>query len=209
MNLMDNPFFSIIVPAHNSSQYIRKGLNSIKEQTFTDYELIIICDACIDNTVEIAKEYSNLVYEINAKTPGAARNLALDKAMGKWIIFMDDDDWFLTNQAFEKLANKCSITNKDIITFNFIHGPRGFCKGDIGWVAIWNKVWRKSFVNSKPYRFTLWDHGEDALFAKETKENATWENLNETLYYYNYPREGSIRWREEHGEFTTHEYKNI
>ena len=76
----NEPFFSIIVPEHNSSQYMRKGLDSIKEQTFKDYELIIVCDACIDNTVEIAKEYSNLIYEINEKTPGAARNLALNKA---------------------------------------------------------------------------------------------------------------------------------
>lgn len=210
MNLTkNNPFFSVIVPEHNSSQYMRKGLDSIKNQTFTDYELIIVCDACSDNTVEIAKEYSDIVYEINARTPGAARNLALDIAKGEWLLFMDDDDWFLTNQAFEKLANKCKTTTKDIITFDFIHGPNGFAGGGMGWVAVWNKAWRRSFVESKPYRFTLWDHGEDAPFAKETKENGTSENLNETLYYYNYPREGSIRWREEHGEFKVHEYKNI
>lgn len=210
MNLNDNtPFFSVIVPQHNSSHYMRKGLNSIKEQTFKNYELIIVCDACIDNTVEIAREYTNLVFEINAKTPGAARNLALDKATGEWILFMDDDDWFLDNKAFEKLFNKCKNTSKDVITFDFIEGTAGRMPGGMGYVAVWNKAWRKSFINSKPYRFTLWDHGEDALFAKETRAIATSENLNEPLYYYNYPRIGSIRWREQRGEFKIHEYKNI
>ena len=47
------PFFSVIVPAYNSAEYIRKGLDSIKEQAFTDYELIIVCDSCTDNTEEI------------------------------------------------------------------------------------------------------------------------------------------------------------
>ena len=42
---MSKPFFSVIVPAHNSEEYIGKGIASIKEQTFTDYELIIVCDA--------------------------------------------------------------------------------------------------------------------------------------------------------------------
>lgn len=45
------PFFSVIVPEHNSEKFMRKGLDSIKQQTFKDYELIIVCDACTDNTV--------------------------------------------------------------------------------------------------------------------------------------------------------------
>ena len=85
------PFFSVIVPEHNSEKFMRKGLDSIKEQTFTDYELIIVCDACTDNTVNIAKEYTDKVFEIDKKRCGAARNLGLDNAKGQWILFMDDD----------------------------------------------------------------------------------------------------------------------
>ena len=50
------PFFSVIIPAHNSAEYIRKGLDSIKEQSFTDYELIVVCDACTDKTVHVARD---------------------------------------------------------------------------------------------------------------------------------------------------------
>ena len=53
---MSNPFFSVIVPMHNSAAFMRRGLDSIREQTFTDYELIIVCDACEDNTADIARE---------------------------------------------------------------------------------------------------------------------------------------------------------
>ena len=48
------PFFSVIIPAYNSAEWIRKGLDSIKNQTFTSYEIIIICDDCHDNTADIA-----------------------------------------------------------------------------------------------------------------------------------------------------------
>lgn len=48
--------FSIIIPAHEAENRIRVALDSIKQQTFKDYELIVVCDACTDRTEEIAKE---------------------------------------------------------------------------------------------------------------------------------------------------------
>ena len=58
--------FSIIIPAFNSASYIKRALDSIKEQTFEDYELIVVCDSCIDNTKEIAEQYADKVYDITA-----------------------------------------------------------------------------------------------------------------------------------------------
>ena len=57
--MMGAPFFSVIVPEHNSAEFMRKGLDSIRDQSFTDYELIVVCDACSDNTAEIAREYTD------------------------------------------------------------------------------------------------------------------------------------------------------
>ena len=54
---MKKPFFSVIVPEHNSAEWMRKGLNSIRWQSFTDYQLIIVCDRCTDDTAKIAEEY--------------------------------------------------------------------------------------------------------------------------------------------------------
>ena len=50
--------FSIIVPAHNSEKFIDKCLDSIRKQSYTSYELIVVCDACEDKTEEVAKRYN-------------------------------------------------------------------------------------------------------------------------------------------------------
>ena len=49
--------FSIIIPAHNAADHIRNALESVAEQTFEDYETIVVCDSCTDDTEEIAKGY--------------------------------------------------------------------------------------------------------------------------------------------------------
>lgn len=199
------PFFSVIVPEHNSANFMRKGLDSIKEQTFKDYELIIVCDACNDNTVEIAQEYTDKVFEINERTAGAARNLGLDNATGEWILFMDDDDWWLHDYAFEMIANKLKTTNTDILAFSFIFKGEGYSKCG-QWIAIWNKAWRRSFIEEYHFRFPLWDHADDAGFAEEAHPKATWTYWDMPLYYYNFMHEGSLSWREKQGEFQN---KNI
>lgn len=194
------PFFSIIVPEHNSEKFMRKGLDSIKEQTFTDYELIIVCDACEDNTVQIAQEYTDKVYEINEHCCGAGRNLGLEKATGEWVLFMDDDDWWLHDYAFEMLAKKLKQTKENILCFSFIFKGRGYAKCGL-WDAIWNKVYRRSFVESKPFRFPLVPIADDSGFSADILPKASKTYWDMPLYYYNYMREGSLSWRQDQGEF--------
>ena len=62
--------FSIIIPAHNEEKHIRKALESIKQQSFKDYEVLVICDACTDNTKQIALEYTDKVWEVNCRKSG-------------------------------------------------------------------------------------------------------------------------------------------
>ena len=84
------PFFSVIVPEHNSAEYMRKGLESIRSQAFADYELIIICDKCNTKAeMEIAYEYADVLIETNYGKAGLARNAGLNVARGEWILFMD------------------------------------------------------------------------------------------------------------------------
>ena len=194
------PFFSIIVPEHNSATFMRKGLDSIKEQTFKDYELIIVCDACNDNTAEIAREYSDKVFEINEKTAGAARNLGLDNATGEWVLFMDDDDWWLHDYAFEMLAEKLKNTKENILCFSFIFKGQGYAKCNL-WDAIWNKVYRRSFIESKPFRFPLIPIADDHEFSADILPKASKTFWDMPLYYYNFMREGSLSWRQDKGEF--------
>ena len=74
---MSKPFFSVIIPAHNSQEYIRRGLETIRQQRFKDYELIIVCDACTDDTELVAKAYTEKVIVTQFGLDGMARNAGI------------------------------------------------------------------------------------------------------------------------------------
>lgn len=99
---------SIIIPAHNEEKYIENCLNSIKNQNYQNYEIIVVCDACTDNTFKIAKNYTKNVYAINARNTSKARNFGAAKARGDIFIFLDADSIISKNLLFmvEKAINK-------------------------------------------------------------------------------------------------------
>ena len=82
---------SIIIPAHNEERYVEQCLRSIKNQKFSDYEIIVICDSCTDKTKDIAKKYTKKVHEIKKKNVSAARNYGANKAKGDVLVFLDAD----------------------------------------------------------------------------------------------------------------------
>jgi len=92
------PQISIIVPVYNVESYLRKCIDSIIAQTFTDFECILIDDGSPDNCPVICDEYAakdSRIIVIHQKNKGvsAARNAGLDIARGEWIGFVDSDDW--------------------------------------------------------------------------------------------------------------------
>lgn len=186
------PKFSVIMPAHNASEYIRKGLDSVRNQTFEDYELIVICDDCEDDTADIAREYTDKVIEVSFRNPGPTRSAGLDAATGEWILFMDDDDWWLHEYAFEQIDRH--VSDCDLLCFGFIWKGRGYTSpnrsGGYYWPAVWNKCWKRSIIGSTRFPET---YPDDLLFHNEMMTKLmrikTWEM---PLYYYNYWREGSI-----------------
>lgn len=95
---MNKPLISIIVPVYNKACYIRKCLNSLLSQSFTDFEMVIINDGSTDNSGMLlemfAIEDSRIVY-ITTENSGvaSARNLGLEKAQGEYITFVDADDY--------------------------------------------------------------------------------------------------------------------
>lgn len=188
--------FSIIIPAYNSEHYITKALDSIKSQTFTDYELIVVCDSCEDNTVEIAKSYGARVFIVSYHNDGLTRSKGLDEARGEYILFMDDDDWWLHEYVLEQLNNELTrLKDVDILAFSFIF--KGVCyayptrnHGKL-WIAVWNKCWKRKAIGKT--RFPNVHSCSDSYFHKEMMEKKlkiyTWDM---PMYYYNYLREGSI-----------------
>lgn len=99
---METPFFSVIVPAYNCKPFIIETIDSIKNQTFDNWELIIVDDNSSDGTYELVKKYVtgeakiNLYQtEINYGSPGGPRDFGAKKAKGQYLAFLDGDDTFL------------------------------------------------------------------------------------------------------------------
>jgi len=187
--------FSVIVPAHNSGAYIRKCLESIKSQSFIDYELIVICDACTDNTKAIAQEYTDKVYEINARCSSAARNMGLNKALGEWILFCDSDDWYLHEFVFEQLAEKVGKENEDVLLFSLIWKHIGYGtirspKGTI-YPHVANKCWKRSSIGETRFSESVKTGEDQDFFFKMTEKGIKMVEWDIPLYYYNYLFQGS------------------
>lgn len=92
------PKISVIVPVYNVEPYLRLCVNSILNQTFTDFELLLIDDGSTDYSGEICDEYASMdsrvkVFHTTNRGVSAARNLGINKASAEWITFVDSDDW--------------------------------------------------------------------------------------------------------------------
>lgn len=93
---MEEELVSIIMPSYNTGKFIKESINSVINQTYTNWELIIVDDCSKDNTDEIVNSINDnrIIYLKNEKNSGAAisRNKALKEAKGRWIAFLDSDD---------------------------------------------------------------------------------------------------------------------
>lgn len=190
--------FSVIIPAHNSSYFIERALRSVKEQTYTDYELIVVCDACTDPTAEIARSWAHQVVITAYGNDGLARNAGLDIASGEYVLFMDDDDWWLHEYVLQMLADRLEDTTPtDILLFGFIWKGIGYTaprRGSKGmWPNVWSKCWRRSFIGDT--RFPEVRMESDLYFTRAMIDKIESDDQLDfwpmPLYYYNFMRPGS------------------
>ena len=197
---MDHPFFTVIMPVHNSAAFMRKALDSVAEQTFKDYELIVVADSCTDNSADIAREYGATVLEVNFETDGLSRNSALDIAKGEWILFIDDDDWFLHEYVFQQIHDNVGRHNESIMCCSFIWKGRGYTSQTPGrhYIAIWNKVWKREFIGNT--RFPPKKYWNDVEFDRDNfAKGPACYYWDMPIYYYNYMRPGSNSWKQKEG----------
>ena len=110
---------SIIMPSYNTALYIKKSIESVLAQTYTNWELIIVDDCSTDNTDEVLSEIHDdrIKYFKNEKNSGAAvsRNKALREARGQWIAFLDSDDLWMP----EKLEKQIQFMEKNEYAFSY------------------------------------------------------------------------------------------
>jgi glycosyltransferase involved in cell wall biosynthesis len=98
----DNPLISVVIPTYNRANYLKRCIDSVLNQTFTKFELIIIDDYSTDNTDKIISSYKdNRIKYLKNNSNGvvaSSRNLGIKESKGNWIAFLDSDDWWDFNK---------------------------------------------------------------------------------------------------------------
>ena len=116
---------SIIIPTYNYAQYICEAIESVLNQTYKDFEIIVVDDGSTDNTKEVIKPYLNkikYIYQQNSG-PSAARNRGIKEAKGEYIAFLDADDIWLAQKLelqikFMEKEKEVGLIFSDMILFN-------------------------------------------------------------------------------------------
>jgi glycosyltransferase involved in cell wall biosynthesis len=85
------PLVSVIIPAYNEEDYIEKTILSIINSSYKNFEIIIVCDSCMDKTEEISKKYTDNTYKVEFKNIAQTRNYGASKAKGDIFVFSDAD----------------------------------------------------------------------------------------------------------------------
>lgn len=214
---------SVIVPVYNTEGYLDECLNSLQNQTFRDIEIICVNDGATDRSPEILKEHERWdkrIKIINQENKGvsAARNKGIENARGDYIMFLDSDDAFVP-YACEKAYNVAANNEVNVAEFgvkNFTDGEAYDLNGesyddskiivrtkkenenpfgalDFSCGVIWNKIWKKSFIEENNLKFKEGIYrGEDSLFnmLAGTKLDKFVKDDN-VLHFYRTGRPGS------------------
>ena len=109
---------SVIVPVYGVEDYIKKCIDSLVNQTFKDFEVLVVNDGTLDRSIDIIKESFNdkRIKILNKENGGLsdARNFALSYATGEYIMYVDSDD-YVHEEILEKMYNRAKETNSDIV----------------------------------------------------------------------------------------------
>lgn len=117
---MNKPFISICVPTYKRADLLKKLLDSIRVQTFTDFEILINDNSPDDTVKDLVATYTGLLpvaYQKNEPAISATENCnkVIGRANADWIKIMHDDDWFTRNDALEQFAHAAKNSGKDFI----------------------------------------------------------------------------------------------
>ncbi len=174
---MVSPTFSIIVPVYNAENSLHRCVDSILNQTFTDFELILVDDGSPDNSGKICDEYSNTdsrIYVCHKPNGGvgSARQAGHDRARGEFVIHVDPDDW-VESQMLEEMLAAARKAEADVLIADFyahynpnhtiihkevLHDFRpsdvlaGLLMGDVHG-SLCNKMIRRSAIQNNNIRF--------------------------------------------------------
>lgn len=202
---MTSPLVSVIMPAYNAEIYIREAINSVLNQTHSNWELIIINDGSTDKSEEIIKSYSDQrikLFNQTNKGVSAARNVGLAEMQGEYFSFLDADDlltpnsissrmnMFLTNSNIEFIDGHVLIFDSN--TKNNLEVYKPSFKGtpykkllSISPSCFFGPSWMIKYNPSKRYIFKDGlTHVEDLLFYISISNTGIYDFVEETVYEY-------------------------
>lgn len=192
---------SVIVPIYNAEKYIVKCLNSILNQSYEDYEVICVNDCSPDNSRDIILEYvkkypEKVRFLENEKNtgPGLCRDWAIREAKGKFVTFVDSDD-YIAEDFLETYI--CEIEKKqyDIVIGGYIKDIEGKIKKCYVNDSVWSivsysigcaKLYNRQFLLDNKIEFSAIHCGEDILFAMSVFFNDAKYSIIHYAGYYNY-----------------------
>ena len=198
-------YFSVLVPVYNQMGKMDKCIDSLKNQTLEDFEVIFVDDGSTDGSSEFLDKLCDnnerfFVYHHDTnKSLTAARFTGMEHATGSHIFFLDSDD-FIERTALEDLKKEFDSTGSDIIRFGVVMEPMGvtvmppetddflssFMKGEIP-PAIWKNAYDASVINGTLEKCSSFycNMGEDSFFSTVFFGNAdVVTSLNKVLYHY-------------------------
>lgn len=129
--MSNSPFFSVIIPTYNRPQLAERAIESVLQQQFQDFEILLIDDGSDDDYSKVAEKYKSdkrfIYLRQNNAHLSAARNKGIKLAQGQWICFLDDDDYYLANH-FSELESCINLNNRQVglyRTFTYFENENG------------------------------------------------------------------------------------
>ena len=200
------PKVSIIVPVYKTEIFIRECLESIKQQTFTDWECLLIDDGSPDNSGKICDEYAKAdarfkVFHVENGGVSRARNIGLENMQGEWVMFVDSDDVIAVN-TLEICVERVVKNDLDILQFSFtknkdclgqiddiqtdVLGLIEYVKSRKFLVCAAGSLLKSSVIKNQTILFdTELKLAEDQLFLYRYMDRAKrFQRLGYQLYYY-------------------------
>lgn len=213
-----NSLVSVIIPVYKVEKYIEKCMQSLLDQTYTNFEALIVDDGSPDDSIKLAKALVGddprfVFFEKENGGQGTARNLALDHAKGEYVAFLDSDDTYTPDMLYLTVYELNKDLNIDVISFgiNYVDEAgeliRSFYKekfiGDTNNDVLllnktftnffWDKVFRKKVIENFRF-FELIKTFEDVDLLYQILFGQTIKNIPNCLYNYT-QRIGSTMYR--------------
>lgn len=196
---------SIIVPIYNASKYLNKCINSLTSQTLKDIEILLINDGSTDESEEIINNFVDKrikYYKNKNQGIGKTRNFGIDRAKGKYLMFVDSDDYIDIDMC-RKMYAKAEKEKLEVVVCDFYRDTNGKLEPvtikdfknttlkenpslllDIN-LAPWNKLYKKELIDKNSIRFEENLKYEDAPFVVNSLANAKKiGKVNDYLSYY-------------------------